>query len=145
MATEIYTPLPTLKREAKQLRAELAASGSPVTQAQALERVAHNHGARDWNTLSALSRRNAPDTPVMIGQRVRGRYLGQSFVADVIGLTDTGHNEQYRVTLHLDAPVDVVEFDSFSNFRQRVTCVIGADGVSPACRSDGTPHLDLLT
>lgn len=137
--------LAALKSEAKSLRRELANQGSPITQSQALERVARGHGARDWNTLSARARRNTPETPVVVGQRLRGRYLGQSFVGEVIGLIAIGRGDQYRVTVQLDKAVDVVEFESFSNFRSRITCVVGANGVSAGRRSDGTPHLELMT
>lgn len=143
MSPKSPPPPAALKSEARTLRSRMAADGSPISQAQALEQTARAHGFRDWNTAQAMARRNGPDTPVMVGQRVQGRYLGQPFVGAVNALADTGQNGQYRVTLHLDAAVDVVEFDSFSNFRQRISAVIGPDGVSPAKRSDGTPHLVL--
>lgn len=39
------------KRMARQLRADLADAGLDVSHGQALELVAHQHGAKDWNTL----------------------------------------------------------------------------------------------
>lgn len=42
-----------LKGEAKQLRAAAQAQGKELTQGAALELVAHRHGFRDWNALSA--------------------------------------------------------------------------------------------
>jgi hypothetical protein len=50
---------------------------------------------------------------------------------------------RYEVVLDLDQPVDVVTFDSFSNWRSRVTKVIGPDGRSFDATSDGIPHLVL--
>ena len=47
------------------------------------------------------------------------------------------------MVLELDQPVDVVTFDSFSNWRSRVTKVIGPDGRSFDTTSDGMPHLVL--
>ena len=41
------------KLMARRLRGELAEAGLPVNHSQALEFVAHLHGARDWNTLAA--------------------------------------------------------------------------------------------
>ena len=41
------------KLMAKRLRASLADRGVEVTHSEALEIVAHEHGARDWNTLAA--------------------------------------------------------------------------------------------
>jgi hypothetical protein len=55
-------PAFALKSEARQLRAEARAQGQELTHAQALERVAHRRGFRDWNALSAhLSAGGAPD------------------------------------------------------------------------------------
>jgi len=137
-----------LKAEARALRAELARCGTELNHAQALERVAHAHGARDWNTLAAriaavtAPRRNIPATPVMVGQTVSGRYMGQGLTARVHALA-TLPGGMWKVTLQLDEPVDVVSFDSFSAYRSRVTATVRNDGVSPAHRSDGTPHLVL--
>ena len=41
------------KQQAKRLRTSLAERGVEVTHSEALELVAHQHGARDWNTLAA--------------------------------------------------------------------------------------------
>lgn len=146
MSPKSPPPPAALKSEARTLRSRMAADGSPISQAQALEQTARAHGFRDWNTAQAMARRNGPDTPVMVGQRVQGRYLGQPFVGAVNALADTGQNGQYRVTLHLDAAVDVVEFDSFSNFRQRISAVIGPDGRVPgqAVRRHATSGPDSL-
>jgi lactoylglutathione lyase len=46
---------PDYKRMARRLRGELADAGMPVSHGQALEYVAHLHGARDWNTLAATA------------------------------------------------------------------------------------------
>src|SRR6188472_587300 len=46
------------KQMAKRLRAELATRGISLSHSEALELVAHQHGARDWNTLAA---RPVPD------------------------------------------------------------------------------------
>src|SRR5690606_31658729 len=41
------------KAQAKALRAALQAQGTAISHAQALELIARQHGARDWNTLHA--------------------------------------------------------------------------------------------
>ena len=75
------------KAQAKALRAGLQSQGHAISHAQALELVARQHGARDWNTLHArLSRRNAPPD-LALGDRVRGRYLGQPFTGRVLALS----------------------------------------------------------
>ena len=48
-----------------------------------------------------------------------------------------------RMTLNFDEPVDVVTFDSFSAFRQRVNCTVDETGRTAAKTSDGRPHLEL--
>lgn len=129
-----------LKAQARRLRAILQeTAGTTVSHAQALELVARQHGARDWNTLRA---RNSPPkaSELSVGATVSGRYLGQPFTGRVIGLGALSGGTM-RVTLHFDQPVDVVTFESFSAFRQRVSCVLGPDGRSPAKTSDGAPHL----
>lgn len=132
----------TLKSEARVLREERAAIGEAMTHGAALEEVARRHGYRDWNTASAA----LPDravSPVQVGQRVRGVYLGQKFTGMVLGvqmLTDMRH---FQVTVKFDKPVDVVTSELFSAFRQRVTATVDLRGVSPAQTSNGEPHMRL--
>lgn len=138
------TPLPNLdaaKAQARHLRADLATRGREISHSAALELIAKSYGQRDWNTLHAAIG-NEPRPPVHIGQIVPGRYLGQAFLAEVVDLREVGEG-LYEVTLDLETPVDVVSFDSFSNFRSRLRKVIGAEGVSPDKTSNGVPHLVL--
>ncbi len=140
----------SLKQQAKRLRSHLAAQGRDISHSAALETLAHQHGYRDWNTLSAAAaevergrnERADMSAQFQVGGWVRGAYLGQPFTGEILGVQALS-NGQYRLTLHFDDPVDVVEFDSFSAFRQRVTAIVRPDGVSPKKRSDGTPHLSL--
>ena len=129
------------KAQAKRLRAKLCESGTVISHSEALEMVASQHGARDWNTLSARSLRNEPRV-LAIGDRVSGRYLGQPFVGRVLGLSQL-NGGQMRVTLYFDEAVDVVTFDSFSSFRQRVTAEVGKDGRSLRKTSNGVPQMVL--
>ncbi|MDK3019899.1 glyoxalase superfamily protein [Pseudodonghicola flavimaris] len=134
------------KAQAKSLRALLAAQGTPISHSQALELVAHQQGARDWNTLRALAAR--PDRgnarPLAVGDRVVGRYLGQPFAGIVHGLSGGTHGGPRRITLQFDDPVDVVTFDSFSSFRRRVTATIDETGQSPQKTSNGVPQLIVM-
>ncbi|MDP3897208.1 MAG: glyoxalase superfamily protein [Mesorhizobium sp.] len=128
------------KRRAHALREDAAARGVSLSLAAALERVAVELGYRDWNTASArLS--NAPPVPLQVGDRVAGRYLKQPFEGRVLAVRELADGGAFEVTLHFDQPVDVVECESFSNFRQRVDATISADGVSWSRTSDGQPHL----
>lgn len=142
MITYTETNLVTdYKAQAKRLRTRLRESGTEISHSEALEMIAAQHGARDWNTLSARALRNEP--PVLaVGDRVSGRYLNQPFAGRILGLSMV-NGGQTRITLHFDEAVDVVTFDSFSSFRQRVNAVIGKDGRSIRKTSDGMPHLVL--
>ncbi|OOY30954.1 glyoxalase superfamily protein [Thioclava sp. F36-6] len=133
--------LDTVKMQAKALRQALQAQGMTVSHAQALELVARQHGARDWNTLHArLSQRNAPPE-LALGDRVTGHYLGQAFSGKIVALS--GPAAHRRVEIALDKPIDTVRFDSFSNWRSRIRGTLREDGCSHSRTSDGTPHLTL--
>jgi hypothetical protein len=136
MTSHIYTRVQA-KARARQIKAE---SEGALSLAAALESVAKEMGFRDWNTASArLS--NAPDTSWQVGERVRGHYLKQAFSGRIHGVRELQAGSGYEVTIHFDAAVDVVEWDSFSAHRQRVTALVSPEGVSWAKTSDGVPHL----
>ncbi|MES0862252.1 glyoxalase superfamily protein [Ruegeria sp. SCPT10] len=136
--SDSIAPVTELKSQAKRLREALKTTGVFVSHSAALELLARQHGVRDWNTLTAIA---GSRMHLSVGDRVKGRYLGQPFTAQIRGLTVLGDGAQRRLTLQFDAPVDVVRFDSFSAIRQRVTGVIGWDGRSTRCTSDGEPQL----
>ncbi|MDP9731669.1 UNVERIFIED_ORG: hypothetical protein QE448_001725 [Rhizobium sp. SORGH_AS285] len=128
----VSKPLPALeglKEQAKRLRAALEDEGQSITHSKALELIAAQYGFRDWNTLHAAAGNRPAFNPHLLGSRVEGFYLGQPFVASVLGVQALGGDpERYRLTLHLDDPVDVVTFESFSAFRQRVHCNVDTSG-----------------
>ncbi|MEO4040182.1 glyoxalase superfamily protein [Hoeflea sp. CAU 1731] len=133
------TTLETVKAQAKALRKALDAQGSAISHAQALELVARQHEARDWNTLHArITRSNAPPE-LAFGDRVEGRYLGQDFTGEIISMS--GPADHREVEIRLDEPVDVVTFESFSNWRSRIRGTLNADGRSHRKTSDGAPQL----
>ncbi len=128
------------KAQARALRQALAATGTEISHSEALERVARQNGARDWNTLSAkLAQQDPEPAPLRLGDSVSGRYLGQPFTGRIAALTRRG--SYTRLLLRLDAPVDTVRFTSFTNLRRQIRAVIGPDGRSSEKTSDGTPHL----
>lgn len=141
------TPLPSLdalKDQAKRLRARFSEDGQAISHSRALELVAAQYGFRDWNTLHAVAGNRPPFDPWMLGARVRGHYLGQPFDAQVLGVQAlTGQPGRHRMVLHFDEPVDVVTFDSFSAFRQRVHCTVDETGRTTEKTSNGRPHLEL--
>lgn len=78
-----------------------------------------------------------------MGEAVGGTYLGQPFTGRVLGIHALPAQDRFRITLHFDEPVDVVTFDSFSAYRQRVRAVIDARGTTQHKTSNGNPHLQL--
>ncbi|MFS8184463.1 glyoxalase superfamily protein [Pseudovibrio denitrificans] len=135
--------LSALKAQAKQLRAALEKRGEPISHSQTLELIAHQHGYRDWNTLYAAVGNRPPVLYLRPGDRVQGKYLGQRFDAEVLGVQSSVAACRVRLTLQFDEAVDVVSFDSFSSFRHRVTCTLNADGMTSERTSDGEPHMVL--
>ena len=138
--TERPRTIDEAKQRAKALRIAMNANGVKISYGQALERVAAEIGYRDWNTAVArLS--NEPPFRIQVGDTVSGAYLKQPFTGQVIAVREIGGGSHYEVTLHFDAPVDVVTFDSFSSFRQRVNVTVDDRGVTPSKTSDGEPHM----
>lgn len=134
--------LPTLaeaKAQARRLREGLAAEGRQISHSRSLELVASQHGYRDWNTFHAALGNRPPDGFVP-GGRVTGHYLSQPFAATVLSV-EMPRSGWFRLVLDLDEAVDVVTFDSFSNFRKRISGVVGPAGTSREKTSDGVPHL----
>ena len=127
------------KAYARILRAELAQGGTSLSYSASLEHVAKKLGFSSWNLLCArLS--NTP-AALQVGDQVEGHYLKQPFVGNVLAVRQMGHGDAYQISIELAQPVDVVSFDSFSNFRRRIIATISRDGVSPQKTSDGVPHL----
>ena len=126
------------KSKAKALRDALVGQGTRISHAQALELVAHQNGARDWNTLHARLSRAEPRM-LQLGDDVRGTYLGQSFIGRIVALSQIGLN--LNVSIQLDMAIDTVRFESFSNMRRRIRGVIGPEGRSEQKTSDGLPVL----
>ncbi len=129
------------KAQARRLRKELLEQGNEVSHSRALELVARQYGFRDWNTLHAAIGNRPPETWTP-GGRVRGTYLAQPFDATVIAV-EMLRPGWFRLVLDLDEAVDVVSFDSFSNFRRRISGVIGPAGTTRERTSNGEPHLRL--
>ncbi|MBD3664505.1 hypothetical protein H9Q16_11275 [Sulfitobacter sp. TSTF-M16] len=137
------TPLPTtdvLKAQAKALRKDLSARGQTLTHAEALETIAHQWGARDWNTLSAKAARFTPGWAP--GMRVTGRYLGHPFKG-VVKAARQSSAGFWSLTLRFDEAIDVVTSDQFSAFRRQVNATVNTAGHTAQKTSDGQPHLVL--
>ncbi|MEZ5812603.1 MAG: glyoxalase superfamily protein [Rhizobiaceae bacterium] len=117
------------KQHARRLRTALGETGIDISHSGALELVAKQFGARDWNTLAASP--VEPDAaPFSVGQRVEGTFNDKPAMGRVIGLSETIKPDLWRVTVAFDPPVDVVTSELFSSERRRITMIVGADGRS---------------
>lgn len=139
--SSLLPTMPAVKAQARALRKECLANGNAMSHSQTLEQVAQGYGFRDWNSFHAAINQQGPDG-FAPGCRVNGRFMSQPFTATLTAV-QVVRPGWYRLDLKLDSPVDVVTFDSFSNFRQRVRAVVGAAGESQECTSDGIPHLSI--
>lgn len=139
--TRTLPSLPEAKAKAKTLRADLTKQGTEINHANALEMVAHQHGFADWNTFHAAIGNRPPDGWT-VGGRVQGQYLSQPFEATVKAV-EILRPGWFRLVLDLDEAVDVVTFDSFSNFRKRISASVGPEGTSRERTSNGVPHLQM--
>lgn len=110
------------KAQAKRLRKALAALDVEISHAGSLELLAQSHGFRDWNTAVAMARRNIPThvSDLGIGKRFAGSYLGHAVTGQIRSVTATPVGGVFRVEVHLDQAVDVVESKRFSGYRQRI-------------------------
>jgi len=126
------------KAEARSLREALAAEGMKISHSAALERVARQNGARDWNTLQARLASAGPGE-FRLNDTVRGRYLGQPFTGRIVALSKLG--SAFSISIDLDRPVDTIRFEGLSNLRRHIRGTIGPDGRSAARTSDGAPQL----
>jgi len=127
---------PDYKAHARRLRDALAAEGVDVSHGKALDIVARQHGARDWNTLSAKANDAAPRSdearvpPFAVGDRVAGTFNDRPAHGRVIGLAETIKPDLWRVTVKFSPPVDASTSAAFRAERTRVEMVVGADGRS---------------
>lgn len=137
----VVPTLDMLKAQAKRLRAAMSEKSTPLTQSMALETIAKQWGYRDWNTLSAAAKSNAPRGWV-VGQKVSGLYLGHVFTGKLKAARTAQGGYSY-VTVVFDEAIDVVQSDAFSSFRKQVNALLREDGVTQAKLSDGTPHMML--
>lgn len=74
-----------LKQQAKRLRTSLADRGIEVTHSEALEHLAHQYGARDWNTLAARPQAPRAFGPVIPVLRIFDVAKAREFYTEYLG------------------------------------------------------------
>ncbi|WP_018997765.1 glyoxalase superfamily protein [Hirschia maritima] len=128
------------KEYAKKLRISFMESDTPLSHAQALERTANELGYRDWNTArTRLS--NRPKFEPQIGDLIEGVYLKQKFKGLIKSVRMLADGQYFDVSIQFEKAVDVVSFESFSAYRQRVSAKLDNEGTSLSATSDGEPHM----
>ena len=135
--------LKAIKEQAKRLRSNLAEVDTIVSHSKSLELIAYQLGFKDWNTLhSAISKQPILNL-ITVGEFLNGRYLGQPFEAEVLGVKSMAGASRFRLTLNLVEPIDVVNFESFSSMRKQISCTIDRHGISAERTSNGEPQMIL--
>ncbi len=129
------------KDQARQMRTKAGRDGAPLGHAKSLEIVAHRHGFRDWNTMSAAIA-NGPPHGWTVGSKVKGRFLSKPFTAHVVSVANV-KPQWFRLELQLEEAIDVVTSDGFSNFRSRISGVVGPKGHSMERTSNGHAQLEV--
>ena len=100
------------KQQAKRLRTSLAERGVEVTHSEALELVAHQYGARDWNTLAAADAEVSPPRaggfgPVIPVLRIFDVDKAREFYTDFLGFSiDWEHTFDDHAPVYLQASRD---------------------------------------
>ncbi|WP_068311541.1 glyoxalase superfamily protein [Polycladidibacter hongkongensis] len=135
--------LQELKNNAKSLRAALAEKDQLISHSQSLEITARQHGYKDWNSAAAGTVQKQKSQALQLGRSVAGTYLNQEFKGQLLAVRTLQGGQYMQITVQLEKPVDVVSFDSFSNYRSRITCTLDKSGRSLDTTSDGTPHMQL--
>ena len=132
-----------LKEQAKSLRNIKAKDGVSLGHSQCLELVAKGHGFKDSNCLSAAASNESGAKPYFTGQHFSGHYLSTPFAGELVLVKGSDDPSLTIVRVKFDQPIDVVKFDSFSNFRRQVTCSLTKEGVTREKTSNGVPHMVL--
>lgn len=135
--------LKIVKEQAKRLRSDLADDETSISHSKSLELISHQLGFKDWNTLHSAIGNEPTVSPINVGDILNGRYLGQPFEAEVLGVKSMAGASRFRLTLNLVDPIDVVKFDSFSSMRNRILCTVDRDGISAKKTSNGEPQIKL--
>lgn len=141
------------KSRAKRLRAYLTQQNIALTHSACLEAIAKAEGFRDWNTyvasfklaeMAIQSSAEEPDTffPLQVGEIVSGQYRGAAFTGRLMGLENTINPNVWRAKLHFDEAVTIPGTELLKHTRQRVRCMLDAEGMSVNLK--GRPDGQLL-
>jgi len=115
----------SLKLQARRMRDHFAENDMDISYAAALETLAKQHGFKDWNILSAtIKKQPKPDICPSLDQKISGTYLGHRFTGDILKMQPSNTQGARRYTIRFDHPIDVVESQHFSSYRQQINCFL---------------------
>jgi hypothetical protein len=137
-------PLARIKDQARRMRTRTVAKGAPLSQAQALEKLARMLGHRDWNTLHAAASFTPEGAPAKTGDKLRLRYMGIEAEGRLRWVKEGAEQGYWQVAIDLTAPLPIPTAEGIDLTRRRLHADLDAKGISRERRSDGTPHLELL-
>lgn len=107
------------------MRNHLAEKNIDISHGAALEILAKQHGFKDWNILSATTKRPSGKVPwPELEDNIKGTYLGHAFTGKILKVQTTNMANNRRYTILFDKPIDVVTSKHFSNYRQRINCFL---------------------
>ena len=141
------------KSRAKKLRAYPETRDHKISHSESLEATAKADGYKDWNTYSALfklaeaelTKEKTPlpkqQFPLHVGDRVQGIYRQAHYKGVLLGLEATITPGVWRVKMHFDTPVKLPSPKGIDLKRQRVRCMLNAEGISVNLK--GTVNVDV--
>lgn len=123
------------KQLARLLRTDLAAAGITISHSSALELIAHQHGARDWNTYSATSGAR----PAAVGDReVAERSAEVEWVRHTSRPMTVGELQAAMTGLPDDVPILVSHPDEAGRDAARILIYGSSAWVRPNPYGSGT-------
>jgi len=142
--TQITTPdlIKFAKSRAKKLRTYLTAQGLMISHSQSLEATAQAEGFKDWNTyvarfdaakaafLAPAPKSDNNNYPLQVGDPISGTYRGCKFKGTLLGLEQTITKGVWRAKMQFDKPVRLPSAEALKLTRQRVRCLLNANGIS---------------
>jgi len=148
------------KSRAKKLREYLAGQGHTLSHSQSLEATAKTEGFKDWNTYTAHFKlaeqaipipvhneagttAKEPSYPLQVGDVISGTYRDCPFTGKLLGLEKTITSGVWRAKMHFDKPVKLPGHPALKNTRQRVNCMLNANGLSVDLKGKPDGHTNL--
>lgn len=119
-------------------RAVISSSANLLARSRSRENSSHSDESQ-----SRINKVRPTLATLKLGDRVKGVFMGQRFQGHLVSIVPLAASQNYHVGIQLNEAIDVVTFESFSNLRRRLNCIVEKDGISKANTSNKQPHLVL--